>query len=125
MVAAAEAAGLGCCPVGAIRNKAEAVGGVLHLPAPVFPYVGFAPGRPAGEGVLSPRSPLAATVHVDRFDDAALPDHVADTDRRRIAQKPFAGRRFAAEFGTAEVYGRSEDVAGFGASVCARGFGLD
>lgn len=134
LVAAAGAAGLGCCPVSAIRNEAEAVSGLLHLPAHVFPYAGLALGWPAGEGVLNPRLPLAATVHVDRFDDAALPGHVADTDRRRIARKPFAGQRFAAEFGTAESYGWSEDVtrqyarperATFGAYVRARGFELD
>lgn len=134
LVAAAEAAGLGCCPVSAIRNEAEAVSRLLHLPDRVFPYAGLALGWPADEGVLNPRLPLAATVHVDRFDDAALPHHVADADRRRVAQKPFARRRFAAEFGAAEPYGWSEDVtrqysrperAGFGAYVRARGFKLD
>lgn len=85
LVAAAEAAGLGRRPVGAIRDEAEAVSRLLHPPAPVFSYAGLTLGWPAAEGVFNPRLPLAATVHMDRFDDAALPAHVADADRRRIA----------------------------------------
>ena len=134
LVAAVEAMGLGCCPVSAIRNEADAVSRLLHLPDHVFPYAGLGLGWPAGEGVLNPRLPLAATVHVDRFDDAALPTHIADTDQRRMEQKPFAKQRFPAELGTADRYGWSEDVtrqysrperAGFGAYVRARGFKLD
>lgn len=134
LVAAAEAAGLGCCPISAIRNRAEAVGRLLYLPDHVFPYAGLAIGWPADEGVLNPRLPLAATVHADRFDDADLPAHVADADRRRVAQKPFAKQRATAELGTTEPYGWSEDVArqysrleraDFGAYVRAQGFKLD
>ena len=134
LVAAAEAVGLGCCPVSAIRNEAEAVGRLLHLPDHVFPYAGLALGWPVGEGVLNPRLPLTATMHVDRFDDEALPAHVADADQRRVEQKPFAAQRFAAELGTVDPYGWSEDVtrqysrperANFGAYVRALGFNLD
>ncbi len=134
LVAAAEAAGLGCCPISAVRNEAERVGQLLRLPEHVFPFAGLALGWPAGAGVLNPRLPLAATVHVDGFGDEGLPGHVADADRRRIAQKPFARQRFTAELGEAGSYGWSEDVtrqysrperAGFGAFLRARGFKLD
>jgi len=134
LVVAIEAMGLGCCPVSAIRNEADAVSRLLHLPDHVFPYAGLALGWPADEGVVNPRLPLAATVHVDRFDDAALLSHVADADQRRMEQKPFAKQRFPAELGMADRYGWSEDVtrqysrperAGFGAYVRARGFKLD
>ena len=103
--AAAEAAGLGCCPISAIRNEAEAVSGLLHLPSHVFPYAGLALGWPADEGTLNPRLPLAATVHVDRFDDEGMAGHVADADRRRVEQKPFTRQRFTADLGVAEPYG--------------------
>ena len=134
LVAAIEATGLGCCPVSAIRNEADAVSRLLHLPDHVFPYAGLALGWPAEDGVLNPRLPLTATVHVDRFDDADLPHHVADADQRRIDQKPFAKQRFPAEYGVTAGYSWSEDVtrqyasperAGFGAYVRARGFNLD
>jgi len=134
LVAAVEAMGLGCCPVSAIRNEADAVSRLLHLPDHVFPYAGLALGWPADEGTLNPRLPLAATVHVDHFDDAALPTHVADADQRRMEQKPFAKQRFPADLGAADLYGWSEDVtrqysrperAGFGTYVRARGFKLE
>ncbi|WP_426959252.1 nitroreductase family protein [Muricoccus radiodurans] len=134
LVVAAEAVGLGCCPLSVLRNEAGAVSDLLGLPEHVFPYAGLAMGWPAGPGVMSPRLPLGATVHVDRFDDSALPEHVAEADVRRIAQKPFAKQRAAARFGTAEPYGWSEDVtrqyarperAGFGAYVRGRGFRLE
>jgi len=134
LVVAAEAAGLGCCPISAIRNEAAQVSALLQLPDFVFPFAGLALGWPAAAKPLNPRLPLAATVHLDGFDDTALPTQVTDTDARRRAQKPFARQRFAAEFGTDENYSWSEDVtrqysrperADFGAYIRARGFKLD
>lgn len=134
LVAAAEAAGLGCCPVSAIRNEAEVVSSLLHLPSHVFPYAGLALGWPANVETLNPRLPLAATVHVDCFGEADLAAHVADADRRRMTQKPFAKQRFEAELGATAAYGWSEDVTrqysrpertGFGTFVRTRGFQLD
>lgn len=134
LVVAAEAVGLGCCPVSAVRNEAQAVSDLLRLPDRVFPYAGLALGWPADAGVMNPRLPLAATVHTDHFDDAGLAAHVEDADRRRVAQKPFARQRFADALGEAQAYGWSEDVsrqysrperADFGAFVRRRGFELD
>ncbi|NJM34133.1 MAG: NADPH-dependent oxidoreductase, partial [Rhodomicrobium sp.] len=39
-ILAAEARGLGCTPISAIRNHAEAVSELLGLPDHVFPFVG-------------------------------------------------------------------------------------
>ncbi|WP_376095159.1 nitroreductase family protein [Roseomonas sp. CCTCC AB2023176] len=134
LVVAAEASGLGTCPISQFRNDAEAVSEALGLPAHVFPYAGLAMGWPERVAPINPRLPLAATLHRDRFDDSALPEHVADADARRIAGKPFPSQRNVAAFGTAEPYGWSEDVtrqyarperAGFGAYVRRRGFCLD
>lgn len=134
LVAAAEAVGLGTCPLSAFRNEAGAVSEVLGLPDHVFPYAGLAMGWPAREAPINPRLPLAATLHRDRFDDSGLEGHVADADARRVAGKPFASQRRADVLGMVEPYGWSEDVtrqysrperAGFGAYVRRRGFRLD
>lgn len=134
LVVAAEAAGLGTCPISQFRNDAEAVSDVLGLPAHVFPYAGLAMGWPERVAPINPRLPLGATLHRDRFDDSALPGHVVEADSRRVAGKPFTTQRDVGRFGTAEAYGWSEDVtrqyarperAGFGEYVRRRGFRLD
>jgi nitroreductase/FMN reductase [NAD(P)H] len=133
-VAAAEAAGLGCCPVSQIRNHPAEVAALLGLPGHVFAVAGLAIGWPANEGTLSPRLPLAATLHHDRFDDADARAHVDAYDRRRHALQPYRRQRDTARFGEVEPYVWSEEKArhyaepqrtGFGAHVRAIGFRLD
>ena len=78
------------------------------------------------------RLPLAASVHVDRYDDAGLAEAVDGYDRRRDARHSIKDRqRDPARFGNAEFYGWSEDKArqamtpegiGFAAWLKARGF---
>lgn len=133
-IAAAEAAGLGCCPISQIRNFPREVGTLLKLPERVFPVAGLTLGWPGNDGVLSPRLPLAATVHHERFDDARSRDLVDGYDRRRHAMMPLRRQRDVARFGEAAFYGWSEDKArqyadpqraDFGAYVRAQGFKLD
>jgi len=133
-VVVAEQAGLGCCPISAVRNHAGRISDLLRLPDHVFPVAGLAIGWPADDGVVSLRLPLAATFHVDRFDDAGQRDHVDAYDARRARVQPYARQRFAEDFGTAADYGWSEDKArqysrperaDFGAFVRAKGFRLD
>ena len=69
-VAAAEAAGLGCCPISVIRNHAEEVSELLGLPYHVFPVAGLGVGAPATPAFVSTRLPLGLTVHRDRYTDA-------------------------------------------------------
>ena len=130
LVLAAEAAGLGCCPLSVIRNRAQEASDLLGLPDHVFPYAGLALGWPKGEGYISPRLPLAATLHTDRFDDRRLGDLVATYDKRR----QYRTQRHEAEYGRADPYGWSEDKArqyskperaDFGAFVRRKGFKLD
>ena len=132
-VIAAEAAGLGCCPVSAFRNQAQTVSDVLALPDHVFPVAGLALGWPAGEGAISPRLPLAATIHADRFDESAIEPQIAEYDARRAAVQPYAKQRSVEEFGEAASYGWSEDKArqyakseraDFGAFIRGKGFNL-
>ena len=133
-VAAADLIGLGTCPLSVVRNRAQAVSDVLGLPDHVFPIAGLALGWPAGEGVVSPRLPLAATVHTDRFDDSAIRTQVEAYDTRRAGLQPYAKQRYVKDYGEAAAYGWSEDKArqyskperaDFGAFVRRKGFRLE
>lgn len=129
-VAAADAVGLGCCPVSAVRNEATRISALLGLPDHVFPVAGLAYGWPHGDTVLSPRLPLSATVHIDRFSEDGIDETIKAYDKRR----PYTTQRFEKEDGHDPHYGWSEDKArqyarsertDFGAFVRARGFKLD
>jgi len=134
-VTAAEALGLGCCPLSLIRNHAGRVSELLALPENVFPVAGLAAGFRAEQGRTSMRLPLSVTVHVDRYDDSRCEEELAAYDRRREAREPTepAKQRFADRYGTATPYGWSEDKArqysvperhDFGTFIRARGFAL-
>lgn len=133
-VTAAEAMGLGCCPISAVRNAAQAVSDLLDLPDHVFPFAGLALGYPAAPPQVSPRLPLQVTVHTDRYSETGLQAAVADYDADRAARQPYAAQRFADIFGHSATYGWSEDKvrqysqperADFGAFIRAKGFCLD
>ena len=134
-VIAAEARGLGCTPISAIRNHAERISELIGLPEHVFPFAGLAVGWPKFEKPrISPRLPLAATVHRNRFDNADAAGVIEAYDRRREGIKPMTAQRNTDLFGTSEFYGWSEDKArqyaqpereDWGAYVRRRGFKLD
>jgi nitroreductase/FMN reductase [NAD(P)H] len=131
---AADRAGLGSCPISAIRNHAAEVAAILGLPRHVFPVAGLGVGWPAFEGVMSPRLGLDVTVHHDRYDETALRERVAAYDRRRKQVQPYRTQRQVERFGQSDTYGWSEDKArqysvpervDFGAFVRKIGFKLD
>jgi FMN reductase [NAD(P)H] len=135
-VLAAETAGLGCCPISALRNHADKVAAVLCLPDKVFPVAGLCVGYPAAAGYVSMRLPLAVTIHSDRYDDARLGAAVDAYDAARNARYaiPREQQRSPEVFGHAAFYGWSEDKArqatmpegqSFPAYLRARGFNLD
>jgi FMN reductase [NAD(P)H] len=135
-ILAAEAVGLGCCPISVIRNHLETVCPLLGLPPQVMPVAGLCVGYPAGAGHVSMRLPPALTLHVDRYDDSSLATEIDAYDRRRDARHaiPPEKQRNTGKFGTAPFYGWSEDKArqlaenegaGFGAFVRKHGFTLD
>jgi len=132
-IRAAEAAGLGCCPISHVRNHADRVSELLGLPQWVFPFAGLCVGYPERGNRITPRLPLSVTVHTDRYDESRLGELVGDYDRRRNAIQPYGKQRDAKRFGTVEHYGWSEDKArqyavkereNFGAFVRAQGFDL-
>jgi nitroreductase len=87
-ITAAEAAGLGCCPISAVRNRPRDFCQVLGLPSGVYPIAGLCVGEPAEEGSVSLRLPRPVVVHEDRYDDGRLGEALADYDRRRRAAQP-------------------------------------
>ena len=122
-VLAAETVGLGTCPISVLRNRITEVAEILELPGKVFPVAGLCLGYPVQQGFISMRLPLAATVHVDCYDDAGLAQSVDTYDRRRDARHSIKDRqRDPARFGTAEFYGWSEDKARQAATLEGTGF---
>jgi len=134
-ILAAEALGLGTCPISVLRNRIAEVAEILELPDKVFPVAGLCLGWPAAQGFISMRLPLEATVHLDRYDDSGLEEAVDGYDRRRDSRHSIKDRqREPGRFGVAEFYGWSEDKArqaatpegaGFAAWLKAHGFTLD
>ena len=112
-IRAAQAAGLGCCPLSAVRNHADEISRMLGLPDHVFPVAGVAAGYPAKKRRITPRLPLDAFVHVDRYDDGGFEQWIASYDARRHAALPLDPdrQRDPGRFGRAEFYGWSEDKA--------------
>ena len=133
---AAQAAGLGCCPLSAVRNHAAAIAEMLALPDYVFPVAGMVAGYPARERKITPRLPLDAFVHAERYDDTELERWLESYDARRHAALPLNPdrQRDPDRFGRADFYGWSEDKArqvavsergDFGAYVRSKRFRLD
>jgi nitroreductase/FMN reductase [NAD(P)H] len=134
-ITAAEALGLGCCPISVVRNHVEKLAALLELPPGVFPVAGLCVGYPLQAGFISLRLPPAITVHTDRYDDRELPAQLAAYDQRREARHatPKESQRYVERFGHTEPYGWSEDKArqystperhNFGPFIRGHGFGL-
>jgi FMN reductase [NAD(P)H] len=134
-IIAAEALGLGCCPISVVRNHVEKLAELLELPPGVFPVAGLCVGYPSQPGWISMRLPPAVTVSTDRYDDRDLPAQLEAYDRRREARHatPRENQRYADRYGYSEPYGWSEDKArqysvperhNFGPFVRRHGFSL-
>ena len=133
-IRAAEAVGLGACPISAVRNHPHEVSRLLALPDWVFPVAGLTVGYPAETRRISARLPLEVTVHVDRYDETALESRIAAYDRCRHELQPYRRQRHAGRYGESAFYGWSEDKArqyavperaDFGAFIRAKRFRLD
>jgi FMN reductase [NAD(P)H] len=112
-ILAAEAVGLGCCPISVIRNRVRAVAMILSLPRGVFPVSGLCFGYPSHPSHVSMRLPPSITVHADTYDDSSAASGIAAYDMRRESTYPTSRekQRNPAKFGYAESYGWSEDKA--------------
>jgi nitroreductase len=133
-IRAAEAAGLGCCPISVIRDHAQTIAEMCSLPQKVVPVAGMCLGWPAEESGISARLPLAVRLHEERFSEDGLAEKIDLYDGRRNALRPYRTQREPDRFGRAEFYGWSEDKArqyavpqraDFGAFVRRQGFKLE
>lgn len=131
---AAEAAGLGTCPISTIRDHLETVNELLELPDWVFPVAGMTLGWPGRSNRVNLRLPLAATVHTDTYNEAAQEEAIEAYDLRRAELRPYGSQRDPDRFGTRDPYTWSEDKArqyaepqrtDFGAYIRNKGFKLD
>ncbi len=131
MILAADAAGLGTCPISYVRNHVEKIGPMLGLPPGVYPVAGLTLGFPEARNEPSARLPQSVVVHRERYDDSALPAAIAGYDASRLKAKP----RYPEIHGKApEGCTWSENAArqlsvperiGLGAWLRLRGFTLD
>lgn len=133
-IRAAEAVGLGCCPISGIRNRPHEASRMLELPDWVFPVAGLAAGYPAEPGRITPRLPLEITVHVDRYDETHVREMIDAYDKRRHTLLPYRKQRRTETYAEAAFYGWSEDKArqystperaDFGAFIREKKFRLD
>jgi nitroreductase/FMN reductase [NAD(P)H] len=132
-IAAADAVGLGTCPISVIRDHSVKVSEMLKLPQRVIPVAGMCVGWPSEAGHISPRLGLDSTIHSGAFDEGDLARRVDAYDKRRAAIHPYKPRD-PARWGGVPFYGWSEDKArqygvpqraDFGAFVRGKGFKLD
>jgi nitroreductase/FMN reductase [NAD(P)H] len=132
-IAAADAVGLGTCPISVIRDHSATVSDMLKLPQRVIPVAGMCVGWPSEPGHISPRLGLDSTIHDGAFDEGRLADRIDAYDKRRAAIHPYKPRD-PVRWGDVPFYGWSEDKArqygvpqrpDFGAFVRGKGFRLD
>jgi len=130
---AADAVGLGTCPISVIRDHCEVVSELFELPELVFPIAGMCVGWPETAGNVSPRLSLESTLHEDRYDEGNLAENINAFDIRRAATHPLKTRD-PEQWEDIEDYGWSEDkarqfgvpqCADFGAFIRKKGFSLD
>lgn len=132
-MAAADAVGLGTCPISVIRDHSIKVSDMLKLPQRVIPVAGMCVGWPSDKGYISARLGLSSTVHEGKYDEGNLAERIDAYDKRRAAIHPYKPRD-PKRWGDVPFYGWSEDKArqygvpqraDFGAFVRAKGFRLD
>jgi nitroreductase len=130
---AADAVGLGTCPISVIRDHSVKVSEMLGLPQRVIPVSGLCVGWPSEAGHISPRLSLECTLHQGRYEEGDLAARIDAYDRRRAAIHSYKPRD-PARWGEAQFYGWSEDKArqygvpqrtDFGTFVRSKGFNLD
>ena len=134
-MAAAEAVGLGTCPISYVRSHIERVSPLLGLPAGVYPVAGLTVGWPVFRRPVSMRLPPSIVVHRERYDDVQLENDIMTYDDRRRDREPVApgGLKNNDVYPPREGVGWSENVArqlsvperfGFAAYLRTKGFDL-
>ncbi|KAL5044334.1 hypothetical protein BDW71DRAFT_209336 [Aspergillus fruticulosus] len=130
---AAEALGLGICMVGGVRNNAEELVELLHLPERTFGVVGMAVGYadPVMHEDIKPRLPMSEVLHDEIWDSSQQrqDENVAVFDKvlskhhnmhLKVGRKPWS--RFAADW---KADGRLDGRDRMRGLLERQGFGLD
>jgi nitroreductase/FMN reductase [NAD(P)H] len=133
-VTAAEASGLGCCPISAVRNKPQKVSQLLRLPDHVFPVAGLAVGYPVSPPTIAMRLPLRTTVHRNVHQENHLRRDIEAYSKARAERHPYATQRLTDVHGTSDSYRWIDDKTrqygvaerdDFGAFIRHKGFRLE
>ena len=82
MVIAAEAAGLGICYIGGIRNKPREVSDLLQLPKGVYPVFGLCLGYPDQDPECKPRLPLSVIMKDEVYNEEGDAESIAAYDEQ-------------------------------------------
>lgn len=82
MVVAAEAAGLGICYIGGIRNNPRAVADLLQLPKNVYPVFGLCLGYPDQDPECKPRLPLEVVLKDEVYSEEGDEARIAEYDEQ-------------------------------------------
>ncbi|MDP6540443.1 MAG: nitroreductase family protein [Planctomycetota bacterium] len=121
-----EAAGLGVCFIGGLRNRLEEVDRLLELPSDLFALFGLCVGEAAEEPPRRPRLPLGSVLSEGRYPtDEHVLAGVAAHDRamaRAYAAAGKPGRTWSGGIARLFAAARRADV---GAFYRAKGAGLD
>ncbi len=82
IVTAAEAAGLGICYIGGLRNNPTDVSELLQLPQGVYPVFGLCLGYPDQDPEVKPRLPLEVILKEDAYHEEGNAESIAAYDER-------------------------------------------
>lgn len=110
-IIAAEAEGLGTCPISAVREVTSEIAALAELPEGVFPFAGLCVGHPADDPWISVRLPMRLTVHRDCYSEQNLDAEIDAYDQRRGQVNPYRNQRDIERYGHKETYGWSDDKA--------------
>tara|TARA_B110000438_G_scaffold20856_1_gene19022 strand:+ start:2300 stop:3136 length:837 start_codon:yes stop_codon:yes gene_type:complete len=112
-ICAAEASGLGVCPISMIRNIIDEIKNICQLPKGVFPIAGLALGWPDEKAPISIRMPQDIIIHNDYYNEDNLSKKINDYDERFFKVAPILKKkqRHVDIYGVAKKGTWSENIA--------------
>ena len=112
-ICAAEASGLGVCPISMIRNIIDEIKNICQLPKGVFPIAGLALGWPDEKAPISIRMPQDIIIHNDYYNEDNLSKKINDYDERFFKIAPILEKkqRHVDIYGVAKKGTWSENIA--------------
>ena len=113
LICAAEASGLGVCPISMIRNIIDEIKNICQLPKGVFPIAGLALGWPDEKAPISIRMPQDIMIHNDYYNEDNLTKKINDYDERVFKVSPILEKkqRHVDIYGVAKKGTWSENIA--------------